>query len=279
MNRGRAVVGLCMFCALLGSAFAAQSASAVTKGTTAFTCKETGPGGGFTKAHCKASDAGSGNFSHVAINQDTTTHITATNEKTNAETNGSTPQKLKATVNGITVELSATGIHGEGGLTNKIEPTGEHYVHGHEVKLVYTGVTVALPTGKGCKVYTDPGGGAMGPEGTVATEPLTVTSTGQGDSLKLEPENVGKVFAKFWITECKGSEALEGLNKTYEVTGSLTCKPDGATLTCDHTEVTTQGNLKLNGSIKAGYSGTTTIKGGHTEGGTNPLSVTTVETP
>jgi hypothetical protein len=80
-GRTRAIAGACLLCALLVSAFAAQSASAVTKGTTAFTCKETGTGD-FKDAHCKEGvSPGTGSFKHVEVAKDTTTHITVTDEK------------------------------------------------------------------------------------------------------------------------------------------------------------------------------------------------------
>jgi hypothetical protein len=280
MNRGRAIAGLCMLCALLISAFAAQGASAATKGTTAFTCKEVAAGTGhFKKAHCKPEDAGTGNFDHVAFAEKTTTDLSITSEKTNAETNATTPSTLKATVAGTAIELTTNTVHGEGGLENLKEgPTepnpGEHYIHAHKVTLTYTNVEEKKA---GCEVFTDKGPTEpVGEKGVIHTEPLTVTSTGQGDSLKITPET-GTTFAVFWLKNC----VVEG---TYKVVGSLTCKPDGATIKCDHTEVTTQGNLHLQSAVgpKAGYEGSLTISGKDTTPGDvnfTPLSVTTVETP
>jgi hypothetical protein len=284
----RAIVGFCMLCALLVSAFAAQSASAVIKGTTAFTCKEEPTAiWQFKDEHCKEESSGgnTGKFRHVEIKQDTTTHITLSNKKTTDDTKESTPQRLKATINGIATELVATEVHGTGGLTNKLDAaTGDHYIHTKNVKLVYTGVEVAKPAGKGCKVYTDetkPGEEMTGKEqvGVVDTEPLTGTSLGQGDSLKFTPTE-GTVFARFWITGCEGSEALKALNKTYTVEGSATGKPTGATITFSHEEITAAGTLKLNGAVKSGYEGRVTVTGSHNEieEPTRPISVTTVNT-
>lgn len=278
----RAIVSLCMLCALAVSALAAQSAGAATKGTTAFTCAKVTPAAGtagFSKEHCTPSDAVSTNaaFEHVAINENTTTHITVTNEKTNAATNGPTSAVFKSTAAGAEFQLVATGVHGEGGLENKKEGPGdpnpgEHYIHVHELTLTFTGVTESLLK---CEVFTHNEAGS-GEKGVIHTEPLTITSTGQGDSLKITPKT-GTVFASFTLKGC----AIEG---TYKVVGSLTCKPNGATINCSHEEVTTQGTLKLGSAFgpKAGYAGSVTVTGSHKEEGvgtTKPLSVTTVETP
>lgn len=281
MNGHRSVIGLCMLCALLVSGFAAQSASAVTKGTTAFTCAA-GSGAGFSKEHCKPEDAvGSGaKFNHVEIPQDTTTEITGSNETTAGATDVT---KLKATINGIVTELQAKVTTGSGWMENKKEGAtdpnpGEHYAVGHGT-ITYTEASVVAPAGKGCTVWTDIDPETMGEQGVVHTEPLKATTTGQGDSLKFEP-TTGNVFTRFYITGCAGSEALVALNGTYTVTGSVTGVPDGATTNFTHTATTAQNTLKLNGSIKSGLEGTLTIKGRANSGEAyKPLSVTTVETP
>ncbi|HEX5610818.1 MAG TPA: hypothetical protein VFX45_12095 [Solirubrobacterales bacterium] len=271
MNGRRVIVGLCMLCALLVSAFAAQSASAVTKGTTAFTCKESGPGGGFTKAHCKAADAGSGNFSHVAIPQDTTTEVEISSKNANAETSSCANWTFKYTLGGTSMETVTCEVQGAGWMENKVDPGGEHYTVSH-ISLTLLGVkSKNLP---GCEAYTDSEAGEMGEKEVIHTEPLKFTTTGQGDSVKIEP-TAGSTFARFFLTGCVNS----GLNGTYSLTGSFKCKPDGATTICDHTEITTQNTFKLNGSIKAALSGPVTTKG-RANGGEpfTPLSTTTVET-
>jgi hypothetical protein len=273
MKRDRATIILCVLGALFAGAFAAEGAAGATKGTTAFTCKETGPGGGFTKAHCTPSDAGSGNFSHVAIAQDTKTLGTTSNEKTGEATTASTPVRLKATIGGVPLELRATGAHGEGTMENKLDPSGEHYVEVHG-STKYTGVTVITPAGKGCKVFTD-AGGVKGEEGVIDTEPLTVTTTGQDDHLKFTPET-GEVFARFFLDGCIG--LFESLNRTYTVSGSVSAQSDGATVKFVHSENTLENTLKLNGSIKVGLELTTRSLAGHEGGSTAPISLTTVET-
>jgi hypothetical protein len=66
MNGRRAILDLCMLCALLVSAFAAQSASAA--GTTGFTCKAGAAEAGFSDAHCLTPAVGAAvKFTHVAI--------------------------------------------------------------------------------------------------------------------------------------------------------------------------------------------------------------------
>jgi hypothetical protein len=281
MNGRRSVIGLCMLFALFVSAFAAQSASAVN-GTTAFTCASTASGAGFSKEHCKPSDAvGSGAaFKHVEIPQDTTTEITGSNETTAGATDVT---KLKATINGISTEIQAKVTTGSGWMENKKEGAGdpnpgEHFAIGHGT-ITYTAAEVTAPAGKGCTVSTDIDPLNMGEPGVVHTEPLKATTTGQGDALKFEP-TTGSIFTRFYITGCAGSEALVALNGTYTVTGSVIGTPDGATTNFTHTKTTEQNTLKLNGSIKSGLEGTLTIKGrANSSEAYKPISSTTVSTP
>jgi hypothetical protein len=277
MTARRAIIGLCMISALIGSALAASGASALEpKGTTAFTCAPGGPGPGFSKEHCKPEDAVStgANFKHVAIAQGTTTEITGSNSLTGTETE---VVKLKETIGGITTEISATGVHVEGTFENLLDQeTGEHYAHA-EGTLTLTGVQLTKPAGKGCKVWTDnTATKEKGEEGVVHTVPLTGTTTGQGHSVTITPKE-GAVFATF-IVECTTKvPAIEG---TWTIEGKVTGVPNGATINFKHAEVTEKETLFAKG-IKAGIEGTLTFKGrdpkisGDT---TKPLSVTTVET-
>jgi hypothetical protein len=280
MTGRRTIVGLCMLCALAFSAIAAQSASAVTKGTTAFTCKEVATGTGhFKKAHCKPEDAGTGatsNWDHVAIEKDTTTELRGGNAKTNKETNGPEPTFLKETIAGVPLELESTTTVGIGTMFNRVDAvTGEHYVEG-EGEIIYENVTVKAPAGKGCKVYTDTQPGkTKGAEKIVDTK-VKATTKGQGDFLKFEPQ--AGAFATFFI-EC--TTKVEGLEGTWEITGSIKCPTDGATVVCTHTETTTQNTLKGKGS-KAGLEGKLTIEGKDPNivgDSFRALSTTTVETP
>ena len=82
----KAVIGLSLLSALLFSAFAVQSASAlvvkVSKNTTAFTCVKTEPNKGDLKdAHCDEKvDPNKGEYKHDAIALNTTTTVAATNQ-------------------------------------------------------------------------------------------------------------------------------------------------------------------------------------------------------
>ena len=269
------MAGICMLCAFAASAIAAQGASAVT-GTTLFTCKEgTGTGTQFSKAHCKDADTSAGGkFGHFEVPENTTTHLTATSENTNAETNGPSTSTLKMTVGGIGVEMTTSSIHATGSIKNLKDPNGEHYLEGNEITVTFTNLTSPV-----CEIFTDSTPG-VGEKGVIHTLPLKLTSTEQGDSVKITPENAEGEFFHFWLKNC-GSPFLEG---TYKAIGSLTCKPDGATITCNHEEITAQGTFRLNSKAgpKLGISGTLTVLGGEgtaAEGKpTNPLSVTTKTT-
>ena len=107
MTGRRAVIGLCMLCALLVSALAAQGASAA--GLTAFTCKKgTGDTGAqFTKEHCKPSESGSGEYGHFKITENEVTHATLSNEKTDEKTEGRDISILKETIAATPLELKA----------------------------------------------------------------------------------------------------------------------------------------------------------------------------
>jgi hypothetical protein len=272
MIQTRTLAGLCMLCALLVSAFAAQGASA-SKGTTAFTCTESAATKDRVGAHCLAEGTPK-NFGHVAIAQDTTTEGISTNEKTRNNTTEATSVKLRMTIAGVVTELEAPVVEGEGWFENKVEPgeNGEHYIVGHGTT-TYTNVKVTKPAGLGCKVYTSNEDTTKGTEGLVHTTPLKGTSTGMGDSGKLEPTTEGGIFAHFIIAECKAP--VEALNGPYTVSGSVTCPVNGGTVTCEHSTITTANTLKINGSIKAGIDLSTTAKNKVT--GT-PLAATTVET-
>jgi hypothetical protein len=281
MNGRRAIIGLCMLCALLVSAVAAQGASAKEFGTTSFTCANLGgTTHQFTKAHCKESDKGAGPFEHVAIAENTTTELTGTNANTGANTETATVTKLKSVRAGVELELQATGVTNEGPATmvNKkaVNAKGETemYVEG-EGKILYTGVSVTKPAGKGCEVFKTENAGppvTHTGKGEVETKQLAATTKEQGMALKFAPK-AGATFAVFYVTNC----TVAGLNGTYEVTGSVKGVPDGATTNFEHAAVTTQGTLKLGGQA-AGIEGSLTLKGrANSTQAFTPLSVTTVE--
>lgn len=280
MRRSRYIVAFCMACALVVSAAAAQGAGAAeTNGTTLFTCKKEAKAEfEFKDEHCVEPSSGNntGFFRHIEVAENTTTKVTITSEKTRNNTSEDTPSVLKATVAGSALELIAKKVHGEGGLENKKEGVsdpnpGEHFIHTGKdpITLKYTEVTEPK---LGCTVTGIPGGA-----GVIETKPLTVTSTGQKDSLKIQP-NEGTIFAEF-----KLEGATCPIVNTYKVVGSVTCLPSGATLNCSHEEITMQNNLHLQSAVgpKAGYAGSVTVKGKDEAAGDKeftPLSVTTKKT-
>jgi hypothetical protein len=278
MTGRRAIVGLCIVSAVAFSACAVQSAGATTKGTTAFTCVE---GKGALKGeHCLTTGSGSATFGHVAIAEETTTELIATNAKTASETTAAAAAVLKATIAGVPVELKATGVAGTGLMRNAKAPSGQHYVEAWPFPLVFSGVTVAKPEGKGCKVF-DEVAESESTEGVITTESLTGTTESQGDFVKVTrfAGSSTATIATFFITCNKGggTEALEG---KWTVTGNFQCPTSGATVVCKHEEVTTQNTLKAKGS-KAGFEGALTFSGRVFGSGSayTPLSATTVETP
>ena len=151
MTGRRAIIGLCMLSALVFSAIAAQSATAVETGTTAFTCvkvtKAVGTAG-FSKEHCKPGNAVSSNaeWEHKKFKPNTTTKITGSNETTNGEKEVS---RLKAVITGIETELQSTVLEGSGTMVNNAE--GEEMWAEGEGTITYKNVTVAKSAAKAAK--------------------------------------------------------------------------------------------------------------------------------
>ena len=268
MNGRRTIVGLCMLCALLASAIAAQGASAA--GTTLVTCASGAGDVGvtFNTAHCLPSEGGSG-FGHYKVAQDTTTDLIGTP--------GSATSKLKATLGGVATTLTSTSLSGTGTIENKKDPGGEHFAEGTGT-ITYSGVTVT-PFTK-CFVYEDleP---AVGAKGVVKTQKVRLTTTGTGEKLKITPDT-GTVFARFWMGDQCENMTTAGECKiagTYIVSGSVIATPEGATYATTHTGVTEQNTLKLGTgepTIKAGIEGSLTLEGSAKDAGVyNALSVTT----
>jgi hypothetical protein len=279
MNGRRVIAGLCLLSALLAGVITVQSATAATKGTTVFTCVSTAASKTFATEHCKQGQGGSA-FGHTAVSQATSTHITLSNEKTNDATNGPTTQILKSTVAGTSVELLALELHGTGITENRVDPSGEHYIHGREIVLKDSSVVVAgFPN---CEVYNT-AGGVSGATGVIESNKLTGTTGGKGDSIVFTAEAGGAIFA-FHITGvgCPFAEPPNALK--ISMFGSFTCKPDGATVICDHNEITGAKSLRWQNPVAgpvAGIAGKFTVTGSGKEepgGTTKPLSVTTVET-
>jgi hypothetical protein len=214
---------------------------------------------GFSKAHCKTVDAvaSGAKYEHVAIANGTKTDIAVTNEKTNAETNGASVTELHTTLNGVKITFNVTGVHGEGTMENKEEPSGEMVAHGTG-RIHYTGVTLTPPFGENCEVVSDD---ASETPGTITTEELTAKTVPTG--LIFTPA-VGEVLFTIKIVTKAGAHAEPcQFNKTYKVTGSVIGTIDGATVNFDATNTTNQGTLRLESAAgpKMGIKGSLTISG------------------
>lgn len=264
----RAIVGSYVLGALLVSLLAAPASAAFPAGTTAFTCKsKTIPGGaGFSKAHCKSADAvaSGAEYEHVPIAEGTSTQAEATSK----DTSGSNQiTKLKATILSEEVELQATEATFVGTMQNSESTTAEHFSRGEGV-ITYNHVTVVKPPLSNCKVKGE----------KIVTKNLKATTAGQGSAVKVQPAPGAEgVFATFQTESC----TEPAFNGTFEVTGSVKCPVDGATITCSHTLTTEPETLKINGE-KAGIEGAVTVSGKDTALGDTsytPLSVTTPTAP
>jgi hypothetical protein len=271
MSAKKAIFGLCVISALMFSAFAAQGASAAVKGTTAFTCVQ----GAGTKtlwgAHCLASNPGGTakqEYGHVAFAQDTETEGVCTNKTTEGKVANAI---LESEISGVLLKLTSTEVTCiEGRLTNKLTAGGEHFIDATGF-IHYLNITTNQT---GC-VVTNQTEGKNENTGTILTTPVTGTTVGTGDAVKIQPAS-GTLFVKFKLTGCTNSV----LNKTYEITGSVTAKTSGATLKTTEAETTAAGTLKT-GGVEAGLAGELTIeaKDKNIAGDTlKPISATTVET-
>ena len=258
MNGRRAIVGLCLLCAMAFNAIAAQSASAA-KGTTMFTCSASAPTKSFGTAHCNT--AGSG-FGHVEVAQDLTTHTKYVN---------TTLQLFQSTIAGTAFLLETNALTGTGSCFNRLNGK-EHWIQCSEIKLKYTAITVGIP--EGCGVKGLPGGA-----GVVETKALKATTQTELMAIKLEPETGTTVAEWEWTGEPVCPFSGKG-----KFVGTITCVPSGAELVCNHAEVTASKTLRFGSAAgnPAGYEGRATITGGEgkAEEGkpTNPISSTTKET-
>jgi hypothetical protein len=253
MNGCRASIGLFML--LVISVLSVQKASAET---TAFACSKSVTNKTWSDAHC-LNEGGFKQFGHKEFH--VPTEITGAPGTTSEGVH-----RLKATVNGITTELATSGgVSGSGTAENA--KFGELVAKG-EGTLTYTGVTVAAPAGKGCRAYTN-NGGVKGEEGVIHTNPLKAETNAEM-GVKIVPATALSAIATFIIDGCTGSEALESLNQKYSLEGSVIGEPNGGEVKFTHAGVTSQGTLKFNGSIKAGYNGGISVKNNGTA-----LAVTT----
>jgi hypothetical protein len=235
MTGRRAIVGLCMLCALMISAVAAQGASA----EQAYTCGANLGNKDFSDSHCKTNvGSGNGGFGHLLITEKT--NITGTSEATGSPT----VTKLKSVQAGVTLEIQATSVSGTGEMENS---GGNASGSG---TLTYKGVTVTAPAGKGCSVVG----------GEVKTNKLAATTAGLTKQLKFSPFE-GETFASFEVTGCSNA----ALNHVYTAKGSVKGDVSGATTTTTHAGTTEQNTLSLSGQ-KAGIEGSLMIKGANGNG-------------
>jgi hypothetical protein len=253
MTGRRALVGLSLLCALVFSAFAVSSASAATSGLTAVTCKE-GAAKDFSRAHCAKADVvtpGTGKFGHFKIAEKVETAVTGTNEGTEEETKKAKSAILHSISGGVEIEITCANVSSSGTLENLLVGE-EHRITGKGIVIQYgTAVAPCLmkkPVEKGCKVKG----------GVITTNKLHATSVGAGDGVKFTPEPAGggEGGSPFVIITLEGC-TVAGLNKAYEVTGSVLAQADGATLVVNLPR-NPESTLEFFG--KAGLTATGTIR-------------------
>ncbi len=257
----RAAVGLSLLCALVFCAVAASSASAVVKGTTAFTCAPVTPGTGhFTDAHCDTE--GTGSFEHVAIGEGVEKIYEITNSGTKNSTTEATPFVFKGVI-GIPLEISCNTLTGSATMTNRIEG-GKMENVGTNVFAKLTNCTVLKPVGK-CVVKEI--ATVAGVTTTSRTEITYETDTGAivKNTMDLELKaNAGAELFSITLegSECpfkggsiiiKGSAIATGARGSTEATSS-----SGATFVLTH-EMTTK-TMTLPPPNKIGLSGAFTIR-------------------
>jgi hypothetical protein len=284
MNGRRSIIGLCLLCALGISAIAAQSASAVFTGTTAFTCAAVTPKAetkGFSDAHCKSAVSTNAAFEHVAIANDETTELNVSNETTGGV---KAPFILTATVAGATLELEGAKVSGTGTIHNHLE--GEEHQATGTATIKFEEVKVKKPLTAGgvpkCVVKTD-NAGVPGAEGVVDAV-VNSTTKGQGDALLFEPDKpkADEPFSSFWIEQnpATAEKCPAALVKKWDIIGSIKAtKIEGATFSFTIADTqTTQGTLRVGSTEgpKAGIEGTITLSARANSGESyTPLSLTT----
>jgi hypothetical protein len=140
MRNRTGLAGLCMLCALIVGALAAQGAAAA--GTTSFTCKAVETGASFSDAHCVTAKFSGFGFNHVEVAAGTTTEAQLTNEKTATLTTASTPIKLVTKKAGLVVEISCTTATGTGTTKNVAGPPMK--LEG-QMTFTFSGCTILKP--------------------------------------------------------------------------------------------------------------------------------------
>jgi hypothetical protein len=275
MRGRRAVVGLCLLCAVACGALAVAPNAMALKGTTAFTCRpETKPTEttkGFEDEHCtKAVTGTKAIWVHEEIKPGTNTQVISSNTETQGKL---VYPKLKSLIGGVEFELEAggfqscinkTSVENKENGAKQMEAAGEGCGEFYNVivkkpaKCTVKNGTVSLPE-KG--------------EGKTVVKEVEGKSEMYGEAL---PPVATKVFAEFTF---EGAEcALKGT--TVKVTGTARAnvtteegKLDGPTVRLTTAE--TGKTLKV-GAQKAEAEGTATVRMLPTIGQEeNPIVVTT----
>ncbi len=220
MIERRAVIGLALLSALLLSAFAAQSASAlvVTKSTntTGFTCVKGGGSKDFKDAHCdEPVTPGTGEFGHVAIPLNEKLEGNATNEKVTNSTKDKEPAVLKGTIGLAKVTIECLKGNAINPAAQNTEPAaGQHTAAGSGeasfsecnvkelTKCVVAEPIVAKVTGHGVE-------GMEGPKGEKNAMGIELVGSGAEET-----------FASITFKN-KGAEACSLNEKTFPVKGRL----------------------------------------------------------
>jgi hypothetical protein len=210
MTGRRSIMSLCMLCALISGATAAQSASAA--GTTDVTCKPTEQPTGFSDAHCLNAVVMSAKFKHVEIAAGTLTDERYTNANTNGGTTTSTLVKLVTKKSGVTVEIECAVASGTGTSSNVAGPPMR--VEGTQTSEFKT-----------CKV--------LKPANCTVAEPIKINEakvvtfhTGAGEKergIKISPKET-------LLTNIVFSGASCPLPGTFPVEGKAIGRPNGATV-------------------------------------------------
>jgi hypothetical protein len=255
MTSRRTISGICLLCALIASALAAQAASAVSQ--TAVECTSTGTplnSDRFADAHCKTKEAGKPNF-HAATPFATKTATEGTNITTGVAWE---PAVLKSFIMGtdITIEAQVVTFAKKFTLENN-EAGGEMYAEGLSQELHIANVTTPIPN---CGVAGMPPGGGADTPGTIQSWPIRATTKGQPEGVvKFEPQT-GNQLAEFTFTGA--SCGLAGV--PWPVYGSITSdKTEGATIPFSHSTVTGTKSLRLKNPTTgpvAGLTARVTIK-------------------
>jgi len=261
MNRGRALIGLSLLCALVLCAFAAPSAIAI-KGTTTYTCVKVGGTGGFNDEHCnEVNGAGKGNWTHEAIPVGSATKITGTNQKTASSTTSAELAIFKFEfLSTAKLEFHCTVVHSTGTSTNEIVENAakEKYMRNQTtgINIVFSECTMTgMLAEMGCKLA----GGKVEIKGA--------SSETKENSMEVEfKPTEGETLFAFQLEGCSQG----GFNVTYKVSGTFNAIPEGATL------VTTAASTK--GLLFAGKQGSLTTKLTQRMGeAENPIATTTTE--